>query len=249
LKLDKTSPIPVYYQILIDLERRIVKKEWIIGEALPAESELVKYYDVSRVTVRQALEKLSAKKVITRKAGRGTFLTHIPETIEHDLSFPSEFKEKIMHYGIELIARVILIEEIYDPKFAKYLEIKETEPIIHIKRLFTSSGMPYSLNHSWLPASLFPDLLEKGLINHSLSQTMESRYGIQPLISDNWIEAIDASHDTATHLEVDEGSVLMFITTIQKMEKRRIFEYSHTYWIRSRIRFHFTNYNAEDIVK
>ena len=94
---------------------------------MPAESELVKYYDVSRVTVRQALEKLSAKKVITRKAGRGTFLTQIPETIEHDLSFPSEFKEKIMHFGIELIARVLLIEEIHDPQFAKHLEIKETE--------------------------------------------------------------------------------------------------------------------------
>ena len=72
--LDRTSAVPLYYQLQETLKQQIESGVWQPGEALPPELELARRYGVSRVCVRQALGILEDDREIVRFQGRGTFV-------------------------------------------------------------------------------------------------------------------------------------------------------------------------------
>ena len=53
--IDRSSPVPVYYQIAMDMKSRIAQREWELDQRLPTEMELAEQYKVSRITLRQAM--------------------------------------------------------------------------------------------------------------------------------------------------------------------------------------------------
>lgn len=73
-RINRDSPVPVYYQIAAALRQRIADGEWRKGNQLPPEPELAKAFGVSRMTIRQALVELEADDVIVRRRGAGTFV-------------------------------------------------------------------------------------------------------------------------------------------------------------------------------
>src|SRR3712207_2077198 len=72
--LDRTSFVPLYYQLQEVLKEQIESGVWRPGEAIPSEPELARRFGVSRVVVRQALAILSDDRQIVRVQGRGTFV-------------------------------------------------------------------------------------------------------------------------------------------------------------------------------
>jgi GntR family transcriptional regulator len=72
--LDRTSFVPLYYQLQELLKEQIESGVWAPGEALPSEPELARRHGISRVVVRQALAILEDDRQIVRVKGRGTFV-------------------------------------------------------------------------------------------------------------------------------------------------------------------------------
>ena len=66
-KIDRDSPIPAYHQIQIDLKERILRGDWDVTGQLPSESKLADYYEVSRITLRQALAELEKDFLLRRE--------------------------------------------------------------------------------------------------------------------------------------------------------------------------------------
>lgn len=75
--VDRDSPIPAYFQIAIDLRRRISGGEWRADDQLPSEPELAIQYDVSRMTMRQAVAELVKEGILVRRRGNGTFVSRV----------------------------------------------------------------------------------------------------------------------------------------------------------------------------
>ncbi len=71
----RPSPLPVYYQIGLDIRQRISSGEWRSGHRLPSEPDLAKEYDVSRMTVRQAMRDLVNDGILSRRRGDGTYVS------------------------------------------------------------------------------------------------------------------------------------------------------------------------------
>jgi GntR family transcriptional regulator len=69
------SPIPRYVQLADVLRERITRGQWRPGEKLPSLEELVREFDVARVTVRQAVDVLARGGLLSPERGRGTFVT------------------------------------------------------------------------------------------------------------------------------------------------------------------------------
>lgn len=87
-RVDWDSPLPAYYQIAVDLRQRVAGGEWRAGSQLPSEPQLAEQYDVSRMTLRQALQELTKEGVLLRRRGAGTFvnqgfldITDAPQTL------------------------------------------------------------------------------------------------------------------------------------------------------------------------
>lgn len=72
--VDRSSPIPLYVQLKQILLERIRQQEWQAGELIPSEARLEETYDLSRITVRQALASLVQEGYLDRQRGRGTFV-------------------------------------------------------------------------------------------------------------------------------------------------------------------------------
>jgi len=70
--VDRASPLPVYFQIAIDVRRRIDAGEWPVGQRIPPELTLAHEYAVSRVTVRQALAGLGQEDPLRPPPARWT---------------------------------------------------------------------------------------------------------------------------------------------------------------------------------
>ena len=72
--LDRTSFVPLYYQLQEALKQHIESGGWGVGDALPSEPTLARHFGISRVVVRQALAILEDDRQIVRIKGRGTFV-------------------------------------------------------------------------------------------------------------------------------------------------------------------------------
>ncbi len=74
--LNKASGVPLHIQLANLLRERAYRKELRPNERLPSERELCQRYDISRITVRQALSTLSQEGPIYSIVGKGTYLAH-----------------------------------------------------------------------------------------------------------------------------------------------------------------------------
>src|ERR1700745_2054624 len=72
--LDRNGSIPLVYQLGEAIRDKIVRKEYSLGQPIPTEDQLQKFYGVSRTTVRLALAKLVNEGFIRRQQGKGTFV-------------------------------------------------------------------------------------------------------------------------------------------------------------------------------
>jgi GntR family transcriptional regulator len=79
--LDRTSLVPLYYQLQEILKEQIESGEWLPGDTLPPELKLASMFGVSRICVRQALQILEDDREIVRRQGSGTFVA--PRKVVH----------------------------------------------------------------------------------------------------------------------------------------------------------------------
>ena len=73
-RLDKESAVPLYEQLKLSLSKKIEEHVLQEGERLPSEAELCAEFDVSRITVRRAVDELVEEGVLERRQGKGTFV-------------------------------------------------------------------------------------------------------------------------------------------------------------------------------
>lgn len=86
IRLDHNSYISLHVQLHNQLRRLIVSGRWRDGERIPTETLLARHLDISRTTVRIALQRLEVEGMIKRAAGRGTFVTWQPQDQTHSRS-------------------------------------------------------------------------------------------------------------------------------------------------------------------
>ena len=95
--------IPLYHQLKEIFSEKIASGEWEVGEIIPNELLLTRYYGVSRGPVRQALDLLVREGLLTRKQGKGTQV--LPPKIESDLggfySFTTLIQNRGMHPSVQ----------------------------------------------------------------------------------------------------------------------------------------------------
>lgn len=110
--IDKSSPIPVYYQLKEDILKKIREGVWKVGQCIDSERELSENYGVSRMTIRQALGALVQEGILVREKGKGTFVCE-PKVKQKDMM---SFSEIIKRTGRTLETKVIEFNKIPTPE-------------------------------------------------------------------------------------------------------------------------------------
>src|SRR5690349_19645318 len=117
------GPTPLYDQLKEILRQEIAKGAYRPEEQLPSETQLVQRYNISRTTVRQALNDLVNEGILYRRQGKGTFVA--PPKIEQELVRLTDFVEDMAQAGLNPSSKVIsLTEEAASPEVAATLGLE-----------------------------------------------------------------------------------------------------------------------------
>lgn len=226
--IDRQSPMPVYQQIAFDISSRIRQGEWCIGAKIPSETELTEYYDVSRVTVHQALAKLQQEGLIDKQRGKGTFVKRMPGTTVQDLFLPQDGQRPTS----DVVSTDISWSVIQDApeNIISQLKLSPDSQVVFLERKFERDGRIVAISNAWFPAHLVPGITELPLVDNSVTSTLQKRYSIHFGMVHNYIEAVITNLSVAQQLAVPQQSPGLKITSLYMNKDGVPFEYSSTIW-------------------
>lgn len=238
-QIDKTSPVPYHYQLREIIRAEIAANRYGGGDQLPSENQLCNMFQVSRTTVREALDALVAEGLLTREKGVGTFVAH-PKFMENWSGTTIGFSDSITKQGYMIETRVLDLKIVpVSHEIRQELQLLNDENVILLRRLRYILKQPILVVNSYLPEKTFPNLLTIDFSNRSLYQTFRQEFGIEILRVKRSIEAVAADAVVAQLLEVDPGFPIMFIENTAYTEGGMPVEF-YTAWRRGdKSRFQF----------
>ena len=200
--IDKNSPIPAYSQLKNIILEKINSGEYSAGKPIPSERELSEVLNISRMTVRQALNQLTSEGILYRERGVGTFVSKAKIEQRNIMSFSDTVSKR----GMTPSTKVLKFEKIKpSDDIRNILMLKENEAVYNVKRLRLANNIPVAIEESFIPEKHCPDL-EKFDLRHSLYRILREEYHYNLAYADNLIEAAKASGETKKLLEIP-GSV------------------------------------------
>lgn len=236
-KIEFSSYIPYYVQLIDLLTDRINSKEYQPGDRIAGEVELCEQYGVSRTVVRQALREMELNGLIIRQKGRGTFVAQ-PKIHANLAQKLTGFYQDMIMRGLKPITNVL--ENITipaDKKTAKILEIPEGSKVFKISRLRFVESEPILITTTYIPISFCPDLDTIDLTNLSLYEVLEKKYGLMIVKGKRYIEAVAANETESKLLGVQKGAPLVMIESVSYLADGRPIELFHAVHRGDRTRF------------
>jgi GntR family transcriptional regulator, N-acetylglucosamine utilization regulator len=223
--IDKTSPVPYYYQLRQLLERAVTSGSLAVGQQIPTEAALCERFDVSRTVVRQTLNDLERQGLVTRIKGKGTFVA-APKLSEHLVQSLTSLHEDLASRGERLETHVLRLEvQPISPHVAEMLRLPETDQIVLLERLRFLNGEPLVVTTAHMPLALCAPILELDMTGRSLFETYERELGYSLHRGTRAIEARLAAKDIAHHLGIPEGAPVLVFTGVTYIEGGRPIEY------------------------
>lgn len=206
---DDRSDVPKYEQIGARLTTLIAAGSLRVGDRLPPERAIARELGVSRLTVRQALTTLAQQGLVERGVGRGTFVTS--KRVEHDLRRVAGFTEQMERQNLEPGALIVSARRTRPTLVvAKVLGIAPTAPVYRVQRVRFGDRVALTLEDSWIPAEVFPELLTHDL-RGSLYALMRDVYDLEPVRAIEHLGAVAAGRREVEALDVEPGAPLVSV--------------------------------------
>lgn len=181
------------------------------GDRIPPEQELAAWLGVSRMTLRQALDTLARRGLLTRTVGRGGGTFVAERKLDQDLTTLAGFSEQLRRHGMVAGARVLsAVRRPAGPAAAAALGLAEGEPVFAIRRVRLGNQRPIAIEHSMFPAAAFDGLLDCPL-DGSLYELLQDRYARQPRQARESLEPVVAGAQESAVLGVPEGAPLLLV--------------------------------------
>lgn len=225
IELERSSPVPLYFQVAQAFEKAIVDGELKPGDRFENELALAKRLNLSRPTTRRAIQELVDKGMLVRKRGVGTQVVQTP--VHRPVELTSLFDD-LARAGQEP-ATVVLDYRIgrVDDEIATHLNLAADSDVLTVRRLRSSGGQPLALMTNHLPATLAPDREE--LERAGLYQALRSR-GVHIRLARQRIGAKAADREEARLLDEKPKAPLLVMNRTAFDDSGRIVEYgSHVY--------------------
>ncbi len=208
--LNKKSPIPVYYQLKSLILKKIEDGEFPAGGLIPSERDLAEKLNISRMTVRQALNQLVAEGILYREKGKGTFVSKIKIEQRNIMSFSETARSK----GLVPTTKVLRFEKLkVMEEIRELLTLEFDEMVYAVKRLRLANDIPVGIEEDFIPEKYCPGL-EKYDLTSSLYRIINEEYGYGITCIDNVIEAAKPDRQERELLNITAGTPVLKISGV-----------------------------------
>lgn len=227
---------PRYMQIAEAIIKNIRSGKLTPGTRLATERNLSITYEVSRVTVRQALQVLERAGVLVRKHGSGTYVAD--SKIERSVQKLTPFSKTMSNKGLVPGAKVIIFkkcqpEELISTKLA----LSKTELAYYCERLRFLNEQPVMLEKFYLPVKSFPDLEQIDLNNCSIYETLQAQYSLEIKGITQTLEAVGVNSKEAKLLKCKVGTPGLLEHRVAYDQNNKPVEVAFDLYLGDRFRF------------
>jgi GntR family transcriptional regulator len=216
---------PLYLQLRQRLEEEIRGGALGPGAPLPSEREIADLCNVSRVTVRKAVQSLVRDGFVVQRRGSGTTVARQVERVEQSLSRLTSFSEDMARRS--MTGRSIWIEKgVFpaSPAEMMALGLGADAQVARITRLRIADDVPLAIERAALSTRYLPD---PDRIEHSLYETL-AELGNRPVRAIQRISAINMGAEDAARLDVSEGSAGLSIERISYSAQGAVIEFTRS---------------------
>ena len=234
------SSMPLYYQIVSDIKQQIKDGVLLPGDKLPAENTLSQTYQVSRVTVRKALDDLCALGLTERRPNRGHFVARIKDDRKNG---KRSLHDTLLSSGRVPTSRILsMTTEPASPSQSRHFGIPQGEPVILIHRVRYADGVPFALEHIYLPGDLFEGINPWELENSSMIRIMEEEFHIEIAYSTQTLNPKVPTAQQAGLLELKSRKPLLAISSDIVNKDGRVVKHTETLFVADVVEYTFTWY-------
>lgn len=236
IELDKASFVPLYYQLADLLREHILDNALKAGEAMPSEYDLMRQYQISRGTVREAMRILNHEGLIERRKGVGTFV-NAPK-IEHETGKVMGFSRVMQMSGKRPSAQVLEFRELKATAFLQEkLLMKSDEKVVLLKRLRFGDDEALLLEHSYFRMDVATRLKGEDLCS-SVYGILREKHNYHLHRAENTIEAQLAEEEEAELLGIEIGEPVLILKRLVYFENEDVpFEYAEDIYRADRTKF------------
>jgi len=248
--VDRNGRLPIYHQIALSIQQRIANHEWEVGSKLPSENDLATHYEVSRVTIRQALTELEKDKIVRRNRPSGTFVTRLPDKLAPTVSVLVDVLQSLGiagHTSAITTLSMSLYEEDF-PDARRVLQMPREEPFVQITRLITVNDASFAWVQTFAPSSRVPGLENLSLKNNSLQETIGEHFGIRALRAEHWIGASHASPEDVEILNVASDRLILDMSSIFYDQRDQPMAYMNTRLLADLMRLHLQSSSYQPLI-
>jgi GntR family transcriptional regulator len=233
INIDRTSPVPLYFQLAQHYEAAIRSGALKVGSRLDNEVQLAERLGMSRPTVRAAFLYLSNKGLVVRKRGAGTLVAN--KSIDRDVELTSLYDD-LAAAGQTPATQVVRNEVIHaSDRVAAALQLPERALVNSLQRIRLADGEPIALMHNFLPAALVHLSIEM-LEQHGLYELLRAS-GIRMCSATQRMCAKNASAAEARTLGEARGAALLTMERIAYDDTGRPVEFGQHFYRASRYAF------------
>lgn len=184
------------------------------GDKIPAERTLCELYNISRTTVREALRNLEIEGYVIRKQGSGSYVNVKP--IHPTLTKLYTLRDTFAEEGIAHDSKLVKYKVIpCNKEISKRLMIDVGDNVLNIVRVFSAAGIPYTVEYTYLPYSLFEGITEEMIKNYGLYSTLEN-FNKKPTSAEETIKAVKANSEHKELLELPDDILAIEIRRTTK---------------------------------
>lgn len=223
MDIDRSGPIPLYYQVAKRIEDAIRDGRLPAGSRIENEVALSERLGLSRPTIRRAIQDVVDKGLLVRRRGIGTQVVHGEVARQVELT---SLHEDLARAGRHP-STVLLLHEVVlaDTSLAERLSVAEGSELLHLRRLRSSDDTPLAVLENYLPSD-FIDLSTSDLTQFGLYQVLRSR-GTTMRVARERIGARSATREESELLDIGSGGPVLTMDRTAYDNSGRAVEYGH----------------------
>lgn len=228
---------PMYIQIHNKIKKDIENQRWNVGERIPAERQLSEDFNVSRMTLRQAIKTLEDEGILERRLGSGTYVAS--QKVQEKVSGIMGFTE-LMHSQGKTPSSKTISYRIIQPSSSEIekLQLDDGELVLRMERVRFADDVPICYEVASIPEKLIKHY-SKDEITKSLYETLENKGHVTFGHVEQRIGASVANEEIARLLDFKKGDAVVMRNQISHLDNNEPFEYVRAYYVAERFEFVF----------
>ncbi len=219
--LDDSLPTSLQYQLYSILFENISNGTWSEGYQIPSERELCNEYSVSRITVREVVNRLVQEGYLIRKQGKGTFVT-LPK-FEQQLTSYFSLSQEIEKKGLQSEFKVLdLAKEKPSLAIREIFKLSNSDMVYVIERYRLIGKETFAWEKSIVPEELLKGVTKEEIINNGLYPTIYKYSRISPEEAEEEIQAENCPDHIAEIMNLEKNAAVMHVTQFTRSKDRYI---------------------------